>query len=105
MPNIRNNIKHQKQDTIDNTTAKINIKPKVNLMTKVLYLATLCKGSKPDDKVMKIISDAVGASNGLQGVKSKPMDSRKFVLKYIPEFLDYAIDYSLNDKAQEYLQE
>ena len=74
-------------------------------MTKVLYLSTLCKGSKPDAKVMKIIKEAVGSVEFTYNNQKKPMSSREFILKFIPEFLDYAIDYSITEYVNERLHQ
>lgn len=70
-------------------------------MNKTIYLKSLIKGFKPDEKVMNLISETIFKANGLEPdrkAKSTLQDSRKFILKNTQEFLNYAIDYSLADK-------
>lgn len=85
-------------------------------MTKAIYLKTLFKDFKPNKTVGKLIEDTILNSNGIdadvyikviQNRKSKQqdtLDGRKFILKHTGEFLEYAIDYSMMDKMQEFLK-
>ena len=79
-------------------------------MTKVLYLKTLAKNSKPDSKVIKLITEAVSKS-GLVSNKStvkpnvKPMSGKKFILDNVNDFLHYAVDYSMYDKTLDLFKE
>jgi len=76
-------------------------------MTKVIYLNSLFSKNKPNKKAIKLIDEAIIKANGFnpkakkQGTKS----SREFILKHTKDFLNYAVDYSLLDKAKEWLQE
>lgn len=84
-------------------------------MTKVIYLKTLFKDFKPSETVDKLIEDTLLNTNGIDGEmyfkmlkerKDKPddtLDGKKFILKHTGEFLQYALDYSMMDKVQEFL--
>ena len=77
------------------------MKPNVN--NKILYLSALCKNNKPDKKVMKLSSSTIKNSHFSEPKKArKPMDSRKFLLGIIPEFLAYAVEYSMTDVISDY---
>lgn len=79
-------------------------------MTKILYLKTLAKNSKPDSNVTKLITEAVSKSGLVDNktyrkTKSKPLDGKKFILDNVDEFLHYAIDYSMYDKTMDLFKE
>ena len=69
-------------------------------MTKVIYLNSLFKEQKPNKKAIELINKAIVEANGINP-KAKPkkkLDARKFILKNTEEFLNYAVDYSMNDE-------
>jgi len=77
-------------------------------MSKVIYLKSLFKGVKPDEKLQVLIKDALFKANGLTEdapKKSSPLDSRRFILKHTEEFLSYAVEYSMYDKFVDIVQE
>ena len=77
------------------------------MRNKVIYFKSVFKGFKPDDKVTKLIDEALVKANVLNngGNKKKLMDSRQFILKHTEDFLNYAVDYSINDKLNEFIPE
>jgi len=76
-------------------------------MSKVIYLKSLFYKDKPNKKAIKLIDEAITKANGLnpKATKVNPMDSKKFILKHTQSFLEYAVDYSLNDKVNEYYRD
>jgi len=76
-------------------------------MSKVIYLKSLFHKDKPNKKAIKLINEAITKANGLnpKATKVNPMDSKKFILKHTQSFLEYAVDYSLNDKVNEYYRD
>ena len=75
-------------------------------MTKVIYLKSLFNKDKPNRKAIKLIDEAITKANGYnpKGEKKHLTDSKQFILKYTEDFLNYAVDYSLNDKVMEFYQ-
>ena len=75
-------------------------------MTKVIYLKSLFNKDKPNKQAIKLINEAIIKANGInpKSNKSKPVSSKEFILKHTEDFLNYAIDYSLNDKVMELYQ-
>jgi len=76
-------------------------------MTKVIYLKSLFNNDKPNKKAIKLIDDAIIKANGVnpKAQKTNPLGSKEFILKHTEDFLNYAVDYSVNDKLNEYLPE
>ena len=75
-------------------------------MTKVIYLNSLFNKNKPNKKAIKLIDEAIVKANGFNP-KAKPnkaITSKQFIIKHTQSFLDYAIDYSLADKVNEFYQ-
>ena len=78
----------------------------MNKEPKAIYLKSVFKDFKSDRKVGKLIKDFIIASNGsIMKPVEKPKDKldlaimgREFILKHTPEFLEYAVDYSMFDK-------
>ena len=73
---------------------------------KILYLNSLFPEQKPNKKAIKLINDAIVEANGVNP-KEKPkkkIDGKKFILKHTEDFLNYAIDYSINEKVNEFYQ-
>ena len=73
-------------------------------MSKVIYLNSLFNKNKPNKKAIKLINDAIVEANGFNP-KEKPkkkIDGKKFILKHTEDFLNYAVDYSMNEKIDEY---
>lgn len=91
---INSNLQSKLKTTIDRNT----------MSNKVIYLKSLFKEFKPDNKIEKIIKDSIFEANGLteEGQKDNVKDSREFILKNTEEFLHYAVDYSMYDKFQDY---
>ena len=75
-------------------------------MSKVIYLKSLFNKDKPNKKAIKLIDEAIVKANGYnpKAKSQKPVSSREFILKHTEDFLNYAIDYSLADKVQEFYQ-
>jgi len=76
-------------------------------MAKVIYLNSLFKGQKPDNKAIKLINDAIVEANGINP-KAKPkkkLDGKKFILKHTEDFLHHAVDYSMNDMGDDFYYE
>jgi hypothetical protein len=76
-------------------------------MTKVIYLKSLFNNDKPNKKAIKLIDEAIIKANGFnpKGNVKKPLGSKEFIIKHTEDFLNYAVDYSINDKLNEYLPE
>ena len=75
-------------------------------MSKVIYLKSLFNKDKPNKKAVKLIDEAIVKANGYnpESKKVNPISSKEFILKHTEDFLNYAIDYSLADKVQEFYQ-
>ena len=75
-------------------------------MSKVIYLNSLFNKNKPNKKAIKLIDEAIVKANGFnpKAKLKKPVSSKEFILKYTEDFLNYAIDYSINDKVNEFYQ-
>ena len=75
-------------------------------MSKVIYLKSLFNKDKPNKKAIKLIDEAIVKANGYNPKSNKvnPISSKEFILKHTEDFLNYAIDYSLADKVQEFYQ-
>ena len=73
-------------------------------MSKVIYLNSLFNKNKPNKKAIKLIDEAIVKANGFnpKAKSQKPVSSKEFILKHTEDFLNYAIDYSLADKVQEF---
>lgn len=73
------------------------------MSNKVIYLKSLFRDFKPDNKVQKLINGAIKKSSFSEPEqrKGKLIDSRKFILSNAEDFLWYAVDYSINDKLNE----
>jgi len=84
---------------------KYNLKCKS--MSKVIYLNSLFSKNKPNKKAIKLIDEAIIKANGInpKATKVDPMNSRKFIIKHTEDFLNYAVDYSLSEKLNDFLQE
>ena len=69
-------------------------------MAKVIYLNSLFKEQKPNKKAIELINKAIVEANGInpKAQPKKNMTARKFILKNTQEFLQHAVDYSLNDE-------
>ena len=75
-------------------------------MSKVIYLKSLFNKDKPNKKAIKLIDEAIVKANGYNPKSNKvnPISSKEFILKHTEDFLNYATDYSLADKVQEFYQ-
>ena len=75
-------------------------------MTKVIYLKSLFNKDKPNKTAIKLIDEAIIKANGFnpKAKSQKPVSSKEFILKYTEDFLNYAIDYSINEKVNEFYQ-
>jgi len=75
-------------------------------MTKVIYLKSLFNKDKPNKKAIKLIDEAIIKANGFnpKAKSKKPLSSKEFILKHTEDFLNYAIDYSINEKVNEFYQ-
>jgi len=75
-------------------------------MSKVIYLNSLFNKNKPNKKAIKLIDEAIVKANGFnpKGKPKKTISSKEFILKHTEDFLNYAIDYSINDKVNEFYQ-
>ena len=75
-------------------------------MNKVIYLNSLFNKNKPNKKAIKLIDEAIIKANGFnpKAKSQKPTSSKEFILKHTEDFLNYAIDYSINDKVNEFYQ-
>tara|TARA_E500000318_G_scaffold77856_1_gene72693 strand:- start:43 stop:294 length:252 start_codon:yes stop_codon:yes gene_type:complete len=76
------------------------------MSNKVLYFKSVFRNFKPDDKVSKLISEAIKEGNDrfvVSKTKRPRMDSKKFILKHTEDFLGYAVDYSLKEKFSDVL--
>ena len=73
-------------------------------MTKVIYLNSLFNKNKPNKKAIKLIDEAICKANGFnpKAKQKNTTNSKEFILKHTEDFLNYAIDYSLADKVQEF---
>ena len=76
-------------------------------MSKVIYLKSLFNNDKPNKKAIKLIDEAIIKANGFnpKGNPKKTISSKEFILKHTEDFLNYAVDYSLNEKVKEFYQE
>ena len=76
-------------------------------MAKVIYLKSLFNNDKPNKKAIKLIDEAIIKANGFnpKAKSQKPVSSKEFILKHTEDFLNYAVDYSLNEKVKEFYQE
>jgi hypothetical protein len=76
-------------------------------MTKVIYLNSLFSKNKPNKKAIKLIDEAIVKANGINPKANKvdPMNSKKFIIKHTEDFLNYAIDYSISERLNDFLQE
>ena len=75
-------------------------------MTKVIYLNSLFNKNKPNKKAIKLIDEAICKANGFnpKAKQKNTINSKEFILKHTQSFLEYAVDYSLNDKVMEFYQ-
>ena len=76
-------------------------------MAKVIYLKSLFNNDKPNKKAIKLIDEAIIKANGFnpKSNSKKSMSSKEFILRHTEDFLNYAVDYSLNEKVKEFYQE
>jgi hypothetical protein len=76
-------------------------------MAKVIYLKSLFNKDKPNKKAIKLIDEAIVKANGFnpKGDPKKTISSKEFILKHTEDFLNYAIDYSINEKLNEFTPE
>jgi len=76
-------------------------------MAKVIYLKSLFNNDKPNKKVIKLIDEAIIKANGFnpKSNSKKSISSKEFILRHTEDFLNYAVDYSLNEKVKEFYQE
>lgn len=72
---------------------------------KAIYLKSVFKDFKSNKKVGKLIKEFIIKANGFEKPMVKQKDKldlaimgREFILKHTPEFLEYAVDYSMFDK-------
>ena len=74
-------------------------------MSKVIYLNSLFNKNKPNKKAIKLIDEAIVKANGFNPkakLKKPVIMGREFILKHTEDFLNYAVDYSMNEKIDEY---
>jgi hypothetical protein len=76
-------------------------------MAKVIYLKSLFNNDKPNKKAIKLIDEAIIKANGFnpKSNSKKSISSKEFILRHTEDFLNYAVDYSLNEKVKEFYQE
>ena len=76
------------------------------MRNKPLYLKLLFKDFKPDEKCDKLIIGALADAyiKPIEGKKDTLEDSREFILKHTEDFLNYAVDYSMNEKINDFYQ-
>ena len=76
-------------------------------MAKVIYLKSLFNNDKPNKKAIKLIDEAIIKANGFnpKSNSKKSISSKEFILRHTEDFLNYAVDYSLNEKVKEFHQE
>jgi len=75
-------------------------------MSKVIYLKSLFNKDKPNKQAIKLIDEAITKANGYnpKAKQKKPLGSREFILKHTEDFLNYAVDYSMNEKINDFYQ-
>ena len=75
-------------------------------MSKVIYLKSLFNKKKPNKKAIKLIDEAICKANGFnpKAKQKNTTNSKEFILKHTKSFLEYAVDYSINDKVNEFYQ-
>ena len=76
-------------------------------MSRVIYLKSLFHKDKPNKKAIKLIDEAIVKANGVNP-KAKvkaPLGSKEFILRHTEDFLNYAIDYTLDEKIKNHLSE
>ena len=76
-------------------------------MAKVIYLKSLFNNDKPNKKAIKLIDEAIIKANGFnpKSNSKKSISSKEFILRHTEDFLNYAVDYSLSEKLNDFLQE
>mgnify|MGYP006073493713 CR=1 FL=1 len=78
-------------------------------MTKILYLKTLCKTPKAKLKITKQLKEALLSLNGIDDTYAKkevnPNAYRDFILSNTKDFLEHAVDYSVNEHLCSYLKD
>ena len=83
-----------------------------NYMTKVIYLKSIIKNFKPKTKsfpkeIIKELKD-LGIDLMKPKVKTSGIEDaqagRKFILKHTKEFLQYAVDYSIDEKIEDIIK-
>lgn len=78
-------------------------------MTKILYLKTLCKTKAMKKKLTKQLKEALVSLNGIEDTYAKREDNpyayRDFILNNTQDFLEHAVEYSINDHLERYLKD
>ena len=73
---------------------------------KIIYLNSLFNNNKPNQKAIKLINEAIIKANGFnpKDKPKKPITSKEFIIRHTEGFLEYAIDYSLAEKVNDFYQ-
>ena len=76
-------------------------------MSKVIYLKSLFHKDKPNKKAIKLIDEAIIKANGFnpKSNSKKSISSKEFILRHTEDFLNYAIDYTLDEKIKNHFSE
>jgi len=76
-------------------------------MAKLISLKSSFNNDKPNKKAIKLIDEAIIKANGFnpKSNSKKSISSKEFILRHTEDFLNYAVDYSLNEKVKEFYQE
>tara|TARA_Y100000389_G_C17164616_1_gene366113 strand:- start:270 stop:500 length:231 start_codon:yes stop_codon:yes gene_type:complete len=76
-------------------------------MSKVIYLKSLFHKDKPNKKAIKLIDEAIVKANGVNPKANtrNPVSSKQFILRHTEDFLNYAIDYTLDEKIKNHFSE
>jgi len=76
-------------------------------MSKVIYLNSLFNKNKPNKKAIKLIDEAIVKANGVNP-RANPktaISSKEFILRHTEDFLNYAVDYTLDEKIRNHFSE
>ncbi|QLF88155.1 hypothetical protein Eyrgjafa_gp_9 [Pelagibacter phage Eyrgjafa EXVC018P] len=76
-------------------------------MSKVMYLKSLFNNDKPNKKAIKLIDEAIVKANGVNP-RANPktaISSKEFILRHTEDFLNYAVDYTLDEKIRNHFSE
>ncbi len=72
-----------------------------------MYLKSLFNNDKPNKKAIKLIDEAIVKANGVNP-RANPktaISSKEFILRHTEDFLNYAVDYTLDEKIRNHFSE